>query len=412
MIGRALKGAWHGARLGLQMALSEGESGWVNLGGGDPLSSLGRVSKAGKSVSSTSALSLSAAWSCVKGNAQLVGSLPLGIYEKQSDGTRVRIEPDLAEILTVAPGQDQTAMEYWEGNGAALLLEGNGYSEKLYIGNRLVGLRPLFNVTPKRRDDGRFNYRVYDNGRSYVLPPEKVFHIRGFGAGDGLGLSAIKYGVQSLGSAIAADETAARVFANGLMASGVLESENTLTPEQREQLQKHLQTYVSSDRAGKIMTLEAGLKYRQLQINPEDAQLLETRRFQVEDVCRWFGTPPVVIGHAGQGQTMWGSGVEAIMLAWLTLGINPLLRRMEQRIARDLIPLAKRGKWYAEWNREAMLQMDSKAKGDFLSKMTTNGIMSRDESRDKLNLPRRGGAADALTAQTALAGLDQLTRAE
>ena len=412
MIGRALKGAWHGARLGLQMALSEGESGWVNLSGGDPLSSLGRVSKAGKSVSSTSALSLSAAWSCVKGNAQLVGSLPLGIYEKQSDGTRVRIEPDLAEILTVAPGQDQTAMEYWEGNGAALLLEGNGYSEKLYIGNRLVGLRPLFNVTPKRRDDGRFNYRVYDNGRSYVLPPEKVFHIRGFGAGDGLGLSAIKYGVQSLGSAIAADETAARVFANGLMASGVLESENTLTPEQREQLQKHLQTYVSSDRAGKIMTLEAGLKYRQLQINPEDAQLLETRRFQVEDVCRWFGTPPVVIGHAGQGQTMWGSGVEAIMLAWLTLGINPLLRRMEQRIARDLIPLAKRGKWYAEWNREAMLQMDSKAKGDFLSKMTTNGIMSRDESRDKLNLPRRGGAADALTAQTALAGLDQLTRAE
>ncbi|PIL11687.1 histone H1 [Puniceibacterium antarcticum] len=412
MIGRALKGAWHGARLGLQMALSEGESGWVNLSGGDPLSSLGRVSKAGKSVSSTSALSLSAAWSCVKGNAQLVGSLPLGIYEKQSDGTRVRIEPDLAEILTVAPGQDQTAMEYWEGNGAALLLEGNGYSEKLYIGNRLVGLRPLFNVTPKRRDDGRFNYRVYENGRSYVLPPEKVFHIRGFGAGDGLGLSAIKYGVQSLGSAIAADETAARVFANGLMASGVLESENTLTPEQREQLQKHLQTYVSSDRAGKIMTLEAGLKYRQLQINPEDAQLLETRRFQVEDVCRWFGTPPVVIGHAGQGQTMWGSGVEAIMLAWLTLGINPLLRRMEQRIARDLIPLAKRGKWYAEWNREAMLQMDSKAKGDFLSKMTTNGIMSRDESRDKLNLPRRGGAADALTAQTALAGLDQLTKAE
>jgi phage portal protein BeeE len=103
---------------------------------------------------------------------------------------------------------------------------------------------------------------------------------------------------------------------------------------------------------------------------------LETRRFQVEDVCRWFGTPPVVIGHAGQGQTMWGSGVEAIMLAWLTLGINPQLRRNEGRIHKDLIPPGKRGRWYVEWNREAMLQMDSKAKGDFLSKMTTTGIMS------------------------------------
>lgn len=105
---------------------------------------------------------------------------------------------------------------------------------------------------------------------------------------------------------------------------------------------------------------------------------------------------------------MWGSGVEAIMLAWLTLGINPQLRRNEARIQKDLIPPGKRGRWYVEWNREAMLQMDSKAKGEFLSKMTTTGIMSRDEGRDKLNLPRRGGAADELTAQTALAPIDKL----
>ena len=234
-------------------------------------------------------------------------------------------------------------------------------------------------TTPVRNADGRFDYRFRDRGKLYTLPASKVFHMRAFGGGDGLGLSAIKHGVHSFGSALAADQTAGTMFKNGMVASGVLKSGQVLDEKQRGQLEKLLDRYTSSAKAGKIMTLEAGLEYQPLQINPEDAQLLETRRFQVEDVCRWFGTPPVVIGHAGQGQTMWGSGVEAIMLAWLTLGINPQLRRNEARIAKDLVPPGKRGRWYVEWNREAMLQMDSKSKGEFLSKMISNGIISRDE---------------------------------
>lgn len=404
MIGRAIRGAWRG----LRQELAAGESGWTGLGGGAALAGAGGMSAAGKAVSSTSAMSISAAWACVKGNAQLIGSLPLAVYERGSDGNRHKIEPDLAEILTASPSAGQTAMEFWEAQSAHQQLQGNGYAEKLYIGRRLVGLRPLFGVTPLRREDGRFDYRVTERGKSYLLPPEKVFHLRGFGAGDGLGMSAIKYGVHSMGAALAADETAGKVFSNGMMAAGVLESEGVLTPLQREQLNAMLATYAGSTRAGKVMTLEGGLTYKQLQMNPEDAQLLETRRFQVEDVCRWFGTPPMVIGHAAQGQTMWGTGIEAIMLAWLTLGINPALRRNEARIAKDLIPPERRGKWFVEWNREAMLQMDSKAKGDFLSKMTAAGIMTSDESRDKLNLPRRGGAADELRAQIATAPIDML----
>ena len=97
------------------------------------------------------------------------------------------------------------------------------------------------------------------------------------------------------------------------------------------------------------------------------------------------------------------------MLAWLTLGINPLLRRIEMRAARDLLPQGSRSRRvFLEWNREAMLQMDSKAKAEFLSKMTASGVMTSDESRDKLNLPRRGGAADELRAQVATAPIDLL----
>lgn len=390
-------------------ALAAGESGWVNLASGEtPLQGAAYSSKSGKAVSATSALSISAAWACVTRNAQLIGSLPVALYERQPDGNRMRIENDLSAILTHSPCAGLTGMEFWEAQTAAMLLQGNGYAEKQMIGRRMVGLRPLFRVTPQRRADGRFEYRVTEDGKTYTLPPEKVFHLRGFGGGDGLGMSVIKFGVQSLGSAIAADETAGRVFQNSMMPSGVLSSEQSLDKTQREQLQNLLAQYVSSDKAGKILTLEAGLKFDKMQMSPEDAQLLDTRRFQVEDVCRWFGTPPMIIGHAAQGQTMWGTGVEAIMLAWLTLGINPMLRRIEARVSKDLIPPEKRGKWFLEWNREAMLQMDSKAKADFLSKMVSGGIMTSDEARDKLNLTRRGGAADELRAQVATAPIETL----
>lgn len=404
MIGRAIKGAWHG----LRQELARGHSGYTGQGGGSPLAGHGGVSAAGKTVTPTTAMSLSAVWSCVKGNGQVIGSLPLALYERGANGTRHKIDDELAEILTVSPSAGQTAMEYWESQAAQLMLQGNGYAERLYVGKRMVGLRPMFGVTPLRRDDGQFDYREAGAGRHDKMPPNKVFHLRGFGGGDGLGMSAIKHGTHSMGAALAADETAGRMFANGLMAVGAVETEAVLTPVQREQLRDMLATFAGSSRAGKVLTLEGGLKYNPLQLNPEDAQLLETRRFQVEDVCRWFGTPPIVIGHAGQGQTMWGTGVEAIMLAWLTLGINPMLRRMEARILKDLIPPERRGKWFAEWNREAMLQMDSKSKGEFLSKMTTGGVMTSDESRDKLNLPRRGGAADELRAQVATAPIDTL----
>lgn len=404
MLLRMMKGALRGVR----QELSAGESGWVNVSEVQPFNGVSYSSNAGKMVSATSALSLSAAWACVKGNSELIGSLPVAIYERQSNGSRQRIEPDIAEVLTASPNRGQTAMEFWEAGTGHLLLNGNQYAERLEIGGRLVGLRPLFNVTPKRRDDGLYDYEFSDRGKRYRLPPEKVFHVRGFGGGDGIGMSAIKFGVQSLGSALAADEVSGKVFANGMTPAAILESDQELTPEQRTQLQEMLGAYTSSSKAGKVLVTEAGLKFKPLSMNPEDAQLLETRRFSVEDVCRWFGTPPVVIGHASQGQTMWGSGVEAIMLTWLRMGVNPLLRRIESRIGKDLLPAGRRGRWFIEWNREAMLQMDSTAKSNFLSRMVAAGIMSSDESRDKLNLPRRGGAADELRAQTATAPIDLL----
>lgn len=390
--------------------LAAGESGWVNLTDAQGLSTAGHSSAAGKTVSPDSAMNVAAAWDCVKKTAQVISTLPLDLYERQAAGGRQRLDNDLATILQVQPNPHQSAQEFWEGMVAQMVLRGNGYAEKQFVGRQLVGLRPLLNLSAQALPGGGVKYTYYDRGRSYVLPPEKVFHLRGFGAGDGLGLSAIKYGAHSMGAALAADEAAGKVFSNSMMAAGVLSTEQSLNADQRAQLQTLLTTYTGSQKAGKILTLEAGLSYSQLQMNPEDAQLLDTRRFSVEDVCRWFGVPPVVVGHAGQGQTMWGSGVEAIMLSWLTLGINPLLKKIENRIGIDLVPVERRRRWFAEFNREAMLQMDSAAKGEFLAKMATSGTMTANERRAKLNLPRHNDpAADELMMQGAMAPLGNLS---
>jgi HK97 family phage portal protein len=181
-----------------------------------------------------------------------------------------------------------------------------------------------------------------------------------------------------------------------------------LKAEQRKQLQSMLESYSGSDRAGKTLILEAGLKYEQMMLNPDDAQLLDTRRFTVEEICRWFGMPPIVIGHSPDGQTMWGSGVEQVLLTWLALGIDPLCDRIEARIQKQLIRPTGNRKRFAQFNREALLQMDSKAKAEFLSKMIQNGLMDRNEGRNNhLNLPSREGA-DKLTAQLNMAPLEKL----
>lgn len=387
-------------------------AGWIAgpIGGGFGFG--GITSTAGKRVSSQTALTHSAVWDCVRKTAEMVSSLPVDHYRKGRDGSRDKVEDDLAEIVKVSPNSEQTSAEFWEGMVAAMVLQGNGYAERLFVGSRLVGLRPLLACTPERTQEGAFRYNVLDRGKRETLPADKVFHLRGFGAGDGLGMSAIRYGANSIGAALAGDETAGAYFSNAAMPAGVLQSEQRgMTPEQSAQMQDILDRFTGSRKAGKAMFLPAGFKWQQMQMNPEDAQLLETRRFAIEDVCRWFGVPPIVIGHAAEGQTMWGSGVEAILLSWLTLGVNPLLIRLEQRLAKDLLAPGTRRREYFEYNREAMIQMDSRAKGDLMLKLGAGGTMTANERRQRLNLSRHPDPnADALLAQAQMTPLELLGR--
>ncbi|MCZ7451044.1 phage portal protein [Agrobacterium rhizogenes] len=385
-----------------RLNLKEG-AGWA--------AAFGMSNHAGKTVTLNTAMQLATVWSCVRLTAQAVSCLPLSIYEKRGNDDRVKIDTDdsLVEVLCDSPNEDQTPLEFWETMVAWMMTTGNGYAEKVEIGTRLSALQPLpsTHCEPIRDAENVLKYAFNDRGKTEVLPRDKVFHLKGFGFGGDVGLSPIRFGSQAFGSAIAIDEAAGRLFGKGLQASGVLSSDKVLDAKQREDLGKIMEKFVGSSNAGKLMILEAGLKYDRLSLSPVDAQMLENKRFTVEEICRWFGVPPIIIGHAAQGQTMWGSGVEQILLAWLTLGIDPLCDRIEARIKKQLIRPTGNRRRYAEFNREALLQMDSAAKAAFLSTMTQNGLMTRNEGRAKLNLPRVEGG-DELTAQTNLAPLKAL----
>ena len=164
------------------------------------------------------------------------------------------------------------------------------------------------------------------------------------------------------------------------------------TEDQRAQLGATLNQFAGSDRAGKVAVLEAGLKYQQLTINPQDAQMLETRQYSVEQICRIFGVPPVMIGHASNGTTTWGSGIEQLILQFIKTCIGPMVKSIESAIYRDLLDSKTRKTTSVKFSMEGILRGDSAARADFVSKMIQSGVYTVNEGRAYENkAPVTGG---------------------
>lgn len=378
-------------------------SGWSVVGGG---------SHSGKSVTADSTMTVSAAWACIRLISETVATLPLGIFRRDADGGRLLAsDHPLYEILHNSPNADQTAVEFWEGEIAKVCTVGNAVSFKEEGSNgRLISLEPLDDAHWYLTPDKDLRYRFNDRGRFEDVPDSKVFHIKGFGNRRYHGLSPIEYARHSLGAAMAADETSARYLGNGLNISGFIETGGAVLDDksgQRKQWEETVAKFSGSKNAGKLMTLEGGFKFVPMTMPGKDAQLLETRNFNVEDVCRWFGVPPIMIGHAGAGQTMWGSGVEQIMIAWLTVGLRSYLKRCEAAANKRLLVPGDRRTYYAEFNVDGLLRADSAARAALYASFAQNGIFDRDEIRAMENRgPRPGGKQ--LTVQSNLVPLDQL----
>ena len=369
------------------------------------------IDSAGQSVTQKTTLGLPAAWACVRLKSDVVGSMGMGVHEKVAAGGRNdRNDHWLYDLVHEEPNRDQTPAEFWSSMVACMDLWGNGYAEKETLGTRVTALTPLApNLVTVRRNRANEREYVYaDRGKEEVLPADKVFHLRGLTLGGDVGLSAIEFGRRTLGGAIAANKAAQSTFNGGLQLSGFMETGTTsLKPEQRADLVEIFDGFRGEAMRGKIVPLEKDFKFSPLMMKPQEAQLLESRAWDIEEVCRWFGVMPILIGHAAKGQTMWGSGIEQLLLGWQTLMLNPLLRNIEQAVKKQLLPIAERKKVYPEINREALMAADSAARAALYSAFGQNGVMTRGEMRNRENLPSLPGD-DILTVQSNLVPLQDL----
>lgn len=374
----------------------------------------GGASLSGQTVTVDSALQLDTVWACIRLLSETIGSMPLKLHEQQSDGqSRLAREHPLYRVLSRSPNADMTPIEFWSCLAACCLAWGNGFAQVVRRGDgQIIALNPLRpdRMTVNRDGStGALVYRYSYQGKTLILEEDEIFHIKAFSFDGMMGISPITAGRHSIGAALAAEETAGRMFKNGLLTQTYLSAPTYLTGTQKEQAKDILAGYSGAINAGKTPLLEGGWKVESIGLKAEDMQLLQTRQLGVATLCRWFGVQPVMIG-AMDKSTAWGSGLEQMNLWFLQYGLMPWLKRIEQAISRCLLSPVDRDRYFARFNVDALLRGDSAARAAYMQTALRSGWMTANEARANDNLaPRPGG--DVLMVQSQMIPLTDIGKA-
>lgn len=343
-------------------------------------------------------LGLSAAWACVNLLAGTIASLPLMVYRTNPQGGKtIAGDHPLYYRLHDSPNADQTALEFWEFVCASIELQGNSFAEiERGTGGRVIALSPPLapeGVKVRRASNGALEYDVTLDGRRRTIPQDRMLHIRGFGGSPLGGLSTLSFGRRAFGLALSIDASAASTFRNGVKPSGILQKEGApLTAVQRREVEGLLrEKYMGALQAGVPMLLDGGITWQSVQMNPEDAQMLESRAFSVEEICRFFGVPPFMVGHTEKA-TSWGTGIEQQTIGFVQFTLRRRLKRIEQALEKQLLTPAERSQGYRiEFSVEGLLRGDSKARAEFYASGLRNGWRTINEVRALENLPPLDG---------------------
>jgi len=371
-------------------------------------------SATGAIITPNTTLALSAAWACIWLISDAISTLPFILNRRQGAvnfGSPATDKP-LYAVLHDQPNAQMSSCEFWQVMIACDLLWGNGYALKTTNSQgdvvSLDPLRPEYVVPYRHPPDNSIRYRYYSPMATADYSADQIFHLKDRTLDGLVGLSRIEYARNALGIARAADEATAETFKNGLRSGGFVKSDKYLKVDQRDELRASLRKFsTGGPESGGLMVLEGGLDFTALTMNPQDVQLLSSRQFAVEDVCRFFGCPPVLIGHAAAGVTSWGSGIEQLLLGWLSLTLRPYVRRIEQTVQRSLIAIPDRASLYLTIDTDDLLGADSAARAALYSTLSQNGVMTRNEIRAKEDLPPMPGG-DQLTVQSNLIPLEKL----
>lgn len=347
----------------------------------------------GRRVSPAMAMKLTAVFGCVRVLSESVGMLPCFLYQSTDSGRIKAPKEKLYSLLYIAPNDYMTPQEFWEYLIASLCLRGNFYAYKVKALGEVVELLPLLpnSVQPKLDENWNPVYQVtFSDGSCDVLSQDEIWHVRTLTTDSLVGLSPISYARQAIGLGLATEEHGARLFGNGAVSSGVLQTDQTLTDEAYKRLKENFQEqHQGLSNAHKPMILEMGLKWNQISMSAEDAQFLETRKFQLEEICRIFRVPLHMLQNTDRATF---NNIENLGMGFVNYSLVPYLTRIEQRINTGLVSKEKRGQFYAKFNVGALLRGDMKSRYESYATGINWGILSPNECRDlEERNPREGG---------------------
>lgn len=356
------------------------------------------------------ALQVSAVWAAVELLADNIASLPLFVYRKSSGSAGHK---DLARgtplwtLLHDSPNRRHTPMEFWQYMALNFLLRGNAYARKVFnAAGEVIELWPLSSdqVEIEVLADRSIVYKYSYEGSIAVYDERSIFHWRDKGNGV-IGMSRLDYMRSTIGLAVDAQNHAASGFRKSGKRPGVFMVDKLLSKEQRQQIRENYRGLTEGD-DDDLLVLEMGAKFEPLNMSPADLQLLETRRFTVEDIARWFGISSVLINDTAK-TTTWGTGIEQLIEGFYKFRLRPMLVLLEQAIDRRILTPGQRSVYTAEFSIDAILRGSFEKRLENGAKAVQNGLMTRNEWRQLENWPPKVGGDD-LTAQTNLVPVDRL----
>ena len=330
-------------------------------------------SGSGKSVTAQSAIQLTTVYACVRVIAETIASLPFNVYEQTDGGSVKAKDHPLQRLLHDEPNPEMTSFVWRETMLAHLLLWGNSYSQIIRTGrNGIVGLYPLLpdHMTVDRNSKGVLTYTyVTSDGKTVLLDPDDVLHIPGLGFDGVVGYSPIALEKNAVGLGIAAEEYGSKFFQNGARPSGVLTHPNTVKDPKRLR-ESWNAAYGGSGNSGKVAVLEEAMTFTPISMPNNEAQFLETRKFQVAEICRIYRVPPHLVGDLEHATF---SNIEHQGISFAVHTIRPWLVRIEQSINRALFSDTEKGRFFVQFNIDGLMRGDYKSRMEGYAIARQNG---------------------------------------
>ena len=344
----------------------------------------------GKAVTERSAMQMTAVYSCVRILSEAVAGLPLHLYKyTDSGGKAMALDHSLYRLLHDEPNPEMSSFVFRETLMTHLLLWGNAYAQIIRNGkNEIVALYPLMpnKMSVDRDENGRLYYTYYRGSDEAIknkefavtLQPSDVLHIPGLGFDGLVGYSPIAMAKNAIGMAIACEEYGAKFFANGAAPGGVLEHPGTIKDPQRVR-ESWQSTFGGSGNANKIAVLEEGMKYTPISIPNNEAQFLETRKFQIEEIARLYRVPLHMIGDLDHATF---SNIEHLSLEFVKYTLDPWLVRWEQGLQKALLSDSEKGRYFIKFNVEGLLRGDYASRMQGYATARQNGWLSANDIRE------------------------------